>query len=497
MRNLLGVLLVCFAALCAISLQAQSPSSPSGSTNSQANNARPVEGNTPSNAGKDGGGNGGRVIQDWSTLMMLISQTIDPDEWRDFGGTGESTMIPYPNGVWIDAQGNLKRMERRTGLGGDLQSSAAHQDWMKASGLRAISLKKLDATLSSNHQLGLTATRQLQTLAGLSHIQYVLVDREAHDVILAGPASTQLNVLELEDLCLLLNVMSDHTAPLGCSLEPNNQGLAAASQFLSHPNTIARLGRSPQIVADQLKKQVGPHQVRVFGIEPKCSTALALVNADELMKRYGLGLSKGPVTLKTYFDHLARGKSLKPQSLIRWWFAYTDKPVVANRNNSLFEMPRQAAAVLSQEQWIAATGQREPTGKVDPAADGFAKEFTDKFMSIAASEPAFARIEGIFELGLALQVAIDASQQTSLREWFPNLCQEAHAICLHERAPTSVDGVTAYDRLSNGTVVAVISGGVTLDPASRVAQQHSQQREHISQPDQLKQLSSSANWWHD
>ncbi len=42
-----------------------------------------------------------------------------PDGWRDFGGTGENTMIPYPNGVWLDAKGHFKRVNR-----GDLPNVA-------------------------------------------------------------------------------------------------------------------------------------------------------------------------------------------------------------------------------------------------------------------------------------------------------------------------------------------------------------------------------------
>ena len=453
-------------------------------------------GKSPLNAAHGANSQGGRAVQDWSTLMMLISQTVDPDEWRDFGGTGNNTMIPYPNGVWIDAQGQLKRMQKRAIVSPNLQSPAAHQAWMQATGMRTISLKKLDKAICVQHELGLSATHQLQNLAGLSHIEYVLIDRQAQDILLAGPVAQDLSILELEDLCLLLNVMNDHTAPLGCSLDPNDKGLNAAAQFLRQPNTVARLSRSPQIVAEQLRKQVGPHQVNVFGIEPRCSTALALVTADELMKRYGLGLSKGSVPLKTYFDQLNRTKSVQPQSLIRWWFAYTDQPVLANPDNALFQMPKQAAMVMSQQQWIAASGQRVATGGTDPAADAFAHEFTDKFASIAASEPVFARLEGIFELGLALQVAIDGSQQTSLHAWFPSLCQEAEVICVTERAPKSVEGVTAYDRLSNGTVVAVISGGVTLDPVHGFAS-HRVSSQAIATPAQLKQTTSSESWWWD
>ncbi len=433
--------------------------------------------------------------------MMLISQTVDPDEWRDFGGTGNSSMLPFPNGVWIDAAGHLKRMERRTTDGIAGNNTASHQRWIQSSGLRTISLKKLNSTIQANRALGLPPTAQMENLAGITHIEYVLVDREAHDVLLAGPAGTQANLrgaLNLEDLCLLVRLTSDHTAPLGCSLDPHDQGLAAAQQFLRLPGTTARLGRSPQAVAEQLKRYVGPHEVHIFGIDPKSTTALALVDADELMKRYGLGLSKGASPIKTYFDQLDRNKNVQPQSVIRWWFTYNNEPLTVSTEGDLFQMPKQAAATMSEQQWISATGQRAPTGAVDSAADGFAKDFTQRYLELSASEPAFARLEGIFELGLALQVAIESSHQTSLSEWFPALHEEARYISFHDRAPESVEGVTACSRLHNGTVVAVVSGGVTLDSSALVHQSFARSRSYISRPKQLRARDTAAgSWWWD
>ncbi len=66
--------------------------------------------------------------------------------------------------------------------------------------------------------------------------------------------------------------MNKNTAPLGCSLDPNNQGILAAQKFLADPSVIGRLGRTPQVVADQLKAKVGSHAVNVFGIDATSTT---------------------------------------------------------------------------------------------------------------------------------------------------------------------------------------------------------------------------------
>lgn len=443
------------------------------------------------------GAAGGGVIQDWSTLMMLISQTVDPDAWRDFGGTGDSTMIPYPNGVWLDAKGHFKRMNR-----GDLPNVAGvREKWRAGSGLRTVSLKALDAALGLTNSRGLVPTPQMANLAGITHIQYVAVDMENRDVLIAGPAAKgNENGFLLEDLRTLAALMNKNTAPLGCSLDPNNQGILEAQKFLADRSVVARLGRTPQVVADQLKAKVGSHAVNVFGIDATSSTALALVDADEHMKRVGLGLEMTSPRIKTYFDHLDRTGKAPTQSLIRWWFAYNPATINASAANDLFELPESVVAVMSEQQWVNAQGDRQATGGNDVAADAFAEEMTAKFRELCATEPAYARLEGIFELGLALQISIEASKQTSLAEWFPNVAYRDRTASAEGQAPKSVDGVTAWDRLKNGTVVAVISGGVKIEP-SAVAARANWKSASVERPAALAAAVSNnahaTQWWWD
>ncbi len=437
------------------------------------------------------------VFQDWSTLMMLISQTVDPEAWADFGGTGDSRMIPYPNGVWLDAKGHFKRVNR-----GDLPSVAGvREKWRAGSGLRTVSLKALDAALGVTNARGLVPTSQMANLAGITHIQYIAIDVENRDVLLAGPAANgNDNGFLLEDLRTLAALMNKNTAPLGCSLDPNNQGIVEAQKFLSDPNVIAKLGRMPHGVAEQLKAKVGPHSVNVFGIDATSNTALAMVDADEHMKRVGLGLENTMPRIKTYFDHLDRAGKAPTQSLIRWWFAYNPASINVSAANDLFELPESVVAVMSEQQWVNAQGDRQATGANDPAADAFAAEMTAKFRQLCLTEPAYARLEGIFELGLALQISIEATKQNSLAEWFPNLAYREPTSAAQRQAPKSVEGVTAWDRLKNGTVVAVISGGVKIEPAA-LASRSNWQSTSVERPAalaaQTAASATAAQWWWD
>lgn len=512
-RTLRGAALLsagCAVIACSVISRASAQDSLAGSA-SQAQSSSPLGSDGFSNSGSDRrasnpGAAGGGAMQDWSTVMMLISQTVDPDEWRDFGGTGNSTMIPYPNGVWLDAKGHLKRLDRKGQMMPSWTVGASRQQWRAGSGLRTISLKQLDAALASMQIRGLQPTAQMLQLAGITHIQYVAVDVENQDVLLSGPAAKvdgDENGFLLEDMRTLVALMNKQTAPLGCSLDPDNQGILAAQSFLSEPNVIGRLSRTPQAVADQIKAKVGPHSVNIFGIDPSSSTALALVDADEHMKRVGLGLASTVPKIKTYFDHLDRKGAAPAQSLIRWWFAYNDAPILVNEASNFFELPKQTVAVMSEQQWVNAQGDRQATGAADEAADAFAAEMTEKLDVLRATQPAYARLQGIFELGLALQLAIESSKQPSLGDWFPNLPVRSSSNpskngALGRQTPKSVEGVTAWDRLKNGTVVAVISGGVKIEPAVVASPARWQSQSHISRPSNLDSARiSSAQWWWD
>ncbi len=473
-----------------------------GQSNSSSQSNAPAATPAAPATGAVPGSQGGMALGGMMELSSLIMQVVDPEEWAmgPAGGAGESTIVPYPNGVWMDAKGHLKRLER--GSFSSLPSGAVRQQWRAGSGLRTISLKQLDAALSASQQLGLPAAAQMQHLAGITHIQFVAIDKENRDVLIAGPAGKAAgneNGFLLEDLRTLARLMNANTSPLGCSLDPNNQGILAAQQYLSDPAVVSRLGRAPKLVADQLKAKVGPHTVNIFGIDPTSSTAMALVDADEHMKRVGLGLADTVPKIKTYFDHLDRKGAAPTQSLIRWWFAYNDSAIVVNDQMDLFELPKQTVAVMSEQQWVNAHGDRQATGNVDEAADAFAADMTAKLNDLRATHPAYARLQGIFEIGLAVQLAIEASGEPSMKSWFPALCAAPKATQVKQQVPQSVEGVTAWERMKNGTVVAVISGGVKLEPSSVASRSNWKQETSIARSDKLDLAAAakSTTWWWD
>lgn len=430
---------------------------------------------TPSR-GNDGGGGrpsaGGGVVADFTTLMNLIEQTITPDDWQNNGGS--NTMIPYPNGVFVDPKGQLKRVEvvnversiEQRLRNASKEPAQGNRAWQNASDLRMVSLKKLDQALFE-----IAAGRSLMSadiirLGGINQISYVLIDPKSEDIILAGPADPDRTGFFLEDLAVVSALVNQQTQPLGCSIEPKQDRLLATQKFLGQPDAGNMLSKSPKRFAEQLGATIGDYDVEIFGMNPRCGTAVALVAADEHMKQLGFGKVSLPINIKSYFDHLDAQNTVPNQSMIRWWFAFTEEHVTTNESRSLFSLPKNCVRVLSEQQFVTQTG-RKPTGGSDPAADAFASELSQKMNQVRNYEQNYGRLCCVFETALALQLALDSSGMADLRPWFPNLCGLGKQDHWKGTEPKSVPGLVTTQALKKKKVnVAVISGGVTINPKS-------------------------------
>ena len=464
----------------------------------------------PGNLGEGGGGSspaaipGGGVVADFDTLMNLIQQTIDPDSWLQAGGT--NTINPYPAGVYVDPKGYMQRLKESGQLPVDLRlatSESPKHPWRQASKLRTVSLKQLDASLATSRGSGLLPTIDLLKVAGLSRITYVKVLPTEEDILIAGPAGENEHGFLLQDLATVAAMINRQTTPMGCSIEPTNEGILAGQQMLQERGAIDRLARNPKILVEQLQEKIGAHHVSVFGLPPHCSTALALVDADEHMKRVGFGTVKTTPYVKSYFDFLDEQAAVPNQSLVRWWFAFSNEPIRANGANQMFQLPDHVVSVLSEQQWVSQTAQRAPTGKHDSSADKFAKELTRNIPELRKTQPTYARLCGVFEAGLALQVALEFNGQENLRGWFPNLCNLGKSLCETESAPSpkSVEGLTTWHRLKSGTIVAVVSGGVKMDLQSVAGRENWADAKFLAAsavPSQVAVPSTAhSQWWWD
>lgn len=464
--------------------------------------------------GLSGGGGGA----DFSELMALIQQTIDPNAWID----ASSVMTPFPSGVYVDPHGQLRHVSidaetlpvslksqpfEKQSIKDKEQPLLSHASglshpWRNESDLRVISLRKLDRALGWRVASGLRTTQEFEHLAGLSRIEYVFIDVANEDVLFAGPAAGERQAtvqgFHLIDLALLIELLNSRSSPLGCSIDPTDEGILAAQQLLKPAGALKRLAIDPQKFVGQMQDKIGPHHVRVFGMPANSPAAMALVAADEHMKQLGFGTAHTSVPIESYFDHLDKQADVPAQSLIRWWFTFANEPIRANEQQTLFQLPTQCVALLSEQQWVSMLG-RKATGEHDPAADAFAASMTAGMGELRKVHTDYARMVALFESTLALQLALEASGQHDLHDWFPNLQHLVYASFNQPAEPKTVSGLTTWHKHKQGTVVAVVSGGVQINPRKLSAESRWEAASiSVDLPLQTTSVEvSRGSWWWD
>src|SRR5262245_18459876 len=163
-----------------------------------------------------------------------------------FGAAG---VVISPEGVFrvkpaVDRAGDLTRTriaEAKARLGNEL---------VKASPIRKISLKALEAAAADRLAAGKDLPEEMNFQAGLTRLQYVFVYPDSKDIVIAGPAegffadpmgkvvgmNSGRAVLELQDLVAALRAYpaagkSGHV--LGVSIDPTQEGLARMQKWLA------------------------------------------------------------------------------------------------------------------------------------------------------------------------------------------------------------------------------------------------------------------------
>ena len=318
------------------------------------------------------------------------------------------------------------------------------------------------------------------TLAGLERIEYVLVDPEAGDLVLAGTAgdwqavggslvsvATGRPVVRLDDLLTLWRRRLSHNAPaFGCSINPREEALARTQQYLlassSEPIEPGERGEWLKGLRDTLGKQ----DVEFFGIESTNHVAQVLLVADYHMKLIGMGIADGLPGVRSYLStvRLLPDGSAPPMSVLRWWFAMNYEPVEASADRRAFRLAGQGVRVLSENELLAAQGQRVHTGQSDELNRQFADSFTEHFDELVEAYPLYGELRNVFDLSLVLAMI----EQEGLLErvgWSAELFASPNGLRLPQVAvPQEVETVVNHRVINRRHIIAGISGGVRVDP---------------------------------
>lgn len=443
-----------------------------------------------------GNSSGGITIGDFQPLMDLIRSTIEPEGWDD--ATGDGTMQPWLGGVLVDAQGTMRRIQLDpTGdlstIRRRLTNSRNLSNQLPESDLRSVSLVQLERQARWLAAQGRPLSSELQNLAGLYEIRYLIVSPADNDLFLVGPAGpwhwssdgravnskTGKPVLQLDDLVVCLRNAFGEQGKFGCSIDPRPDNLQQTQQLLQ-----ADLGKQSGW-QKKLRETLGLQDISVFGIPADSHAAAVLVEADYRMKLVGMGLEPTIPEIPNYLERVAAlpDGSLPPLDIARWWFTLDYDSLVADPDRTVFSFTGTGVKVMSENELLDVQGQRRAMGQSQGPTLGFAQDFTRHFAKIADRYPIYQQLKGVFDLALVSALVKEEKLHQRIdwpMDYFVGQSVQPGSVFPIRRnhVPRQVDSVMntrvfqtrAGGRNLKHTIVG-ISGGVQCDFGELIRQQ--------------------------
>ncbi len=439
----------------------------------------------------DGGiPNGGGSMANYSELVGLIENVIDA-EWASAGGS--ASLYPYRQGVRIDPSGLIERFDPSKDIPSPIKtlrdqgksskpsnvSLVDLGEWQQPTALRWISLHQLDDQVAERFMdaQGSRANVAMEVLGGLYRIDYVAYDKESQEWFLGGPAGnlvinasrellnpeTGLPPVLLEDLLCIAPHVLQNKGEFGCSIDPDPKRLADAYEMARSASSMRSMQRQPDRWAEKWRQKLGRQQAKVIGLNQNSPTGYALLVADAHMKRLGLGLENCPTQMKSYWQEkevYTSSSNGTDSSMVRWWFSSTDHKIPMDLDRKIYHFASSNIQVLSESQMMNAKGERVTTNSPDLAADAFAKKFTRNFDRLQRDYPIYGRLRHVFDLAIALEIVRREIHNGNGKPF--KAIDNPDVQPRLPITPLEVDSVAATHRMPNGTVSAIVSGGVAI-----------------------------------
>ncbi|NNE01085.1 MAG: DUF1598 domain-containing protein [Pirellulaceae bacterium] len=434
------------------------------------------------------GARGGGSMADFGSLMQLIETTVEPDTWESLGGP--STMAPYPQGVYVDPDGTVKPCvtvpqsdaldDLKSVLRRDPEPGIANaaDSWRQASKLRIVSLRRLRDVITQRQILGHPNTTSMINMAGLSRVQYIMIDGD--DILLAGPVGgieqidgwfrdqkSGLNTLRSDFLFTTLASALDRQ-PFGCTIDPTPEGLQRAAAVAQgvQSNAIA-VGKA----ADQMKTALGLQRVEVFGTAGDTPIGYVMVEADRHMKQLALGEQAMPEGVKNYLDIIDDTIAQGPpnQLLLRLWFTASPRSVRSDTDQSVFELGGLPIQLSGENQRALANGQRGQVTR-DVRTEAFVDEFNRHWDGIRAKYPIYSALESIYRVA-SVSAVLDRYVDEAHRPLLRSLAVEATSSAWRMPTPRQVESIAKHHRVRHGRTihhVVLASGGVSVDAGKTI-----------------------------
>lgn len=409
------------------------------------------------------------------SLVVIFAQVVPA--FAQLGGAGGGGI----GGIYVDAKGVMRAADLKNPKAVKLTENK--QDLLARKDLRKISLRDLDRRLRSILDARETIPDDIQNLAGMVKVEYVVLDSDTRDVYIAGPAEEYKTskdgghgvpsgrpTVQLDDLVSAFRCVLDGPGEIYCSIDPQTDGLAAVNKFMKtlQPSDKKAAEADAKKAADLL----GLQQVVTRGVPNGSRFARVMIEADYRMKRMAIGLE--PVAgltnhLDTLVDLSQQGQTHFP--LARWWFSPKYDPCFRNAAGTVFQLRGPGVELLNEAVMVDKTGNRQGTGKSSDDWDRFSKGFSAKFAQMEAKFPIYADLHNLFDLMMVAAIV----QRQRAGEWLADtifLDANAYAIPVGPQATFAepiASGRYHFQKVNQNqkrNYITVAFGGVMMRPAN-------------------------------
>jgi Protein of unknown function (DUF1598) len=416
-----------------------------------------------------------------SSLMVLVS----PAEAQigGIGGFGRSV-----GGVMVDAEGALRAatLDEKNELGKALGEimQMPQGDLAQAAELRAVSLNGLQAAMVHAKASGKPFPQEIEFLAGLQRIQYVFVDADHHDIVIAGPAEpwelradgsvvgkiSGQPTLRLEDLMVAIqSVETARSGGISCSIEPTDEGRLKLQRLLK--GFKLQPGQNPASLEPAMREAFGPQQVLLTGIPSDSRYARTMVAADFEMKRIAMQLVDSAVDGLPSYLQLSKGASYGGAQNPRWWMACNYDALLCNEDKTAWKISGQGIKTLTEQEMVNADGSVTETGKVDKLAQKWADLMTEKFSELSREMPVFGDLRNTIDMSIVATLIVQERLAEKAGIDLAVLAgREGEIELVSYPTPKTIEPQCSFVRAGRGWTVTA-SGGVTINPFEVVANQ--------------------------
>lgn len=371
-------------------------------------------------------------------------------------------------------------------------------------GLRKISLRRLDEAVRAarRDRYGMLPD-EINYLAGLQRIEYVLVYPDEHDIVLAGPGegwtvnehgsvvgiTTGRPVLHLDDLLVALrSVKHARETAITCSIDPTDEGRRNLDAYLKRVKQF-----SPAAV-EGMARALGRQQISITGVPEDSHFARVMVAADFHMKRIAMQLDPSPLKeLPSFLAMLQAGRTRPTNLMPRWWLACNYEPLSRSDDGLAWRLRGEGVKAMTEDELVTA-GTVRGTGKANPVAQKWADAMTENYELLSAEESSFGELRNLMDMcvvaaliekedllgvaGLELPALSAPDSTLNVATW---------------HAPKSIATQCSFVKAGKEWIITA-SGGVEIDPwqvaeRSEVDRQVAQVRDKAAPAD-------AAAWWY-